>query len=180
MDEKIFKLLEQMNSRLYNLEMKLQTIEEKIDFNISISRSHLIRVKNQEPIDDQTILYGRPYNDLSPQTAIHILKKSNQDFILLDVSEENYTSSITKDLKNLGCIHIPYHELTQKIGLITSKTIPILVISEDGVKSILACETLVKRGFFNLNNISGGHQFFDHVFKEINPTGIDLADHRSE
>ena len=36
----------------------------------------------------------------------------------------------------------------------------IFVISEKGVRSILACKILNRFGFYNLSNISGGHKFW--------------------
>ena len=35
-----------------------------------------------------------------------------------------------------------------------------MIISENGLRSIQACEMLVKKGFFNINNISGGYEFW--------------------
>jgi rhodanese-related sulfurtransferase len=36
----------------------------------------------------------------------------------------------------------------------------VLVISENGTTSILACEFLNQMGFYNINNISGGYKFW--------------------
>ena len=72
MDLKIFQMLEFMNNRLSNIEKNISRMEEKLDFSIMLQRNHLIRVKNGEEIDDQTILLGRPYNDLSPHRAYQI------------------------------------------------------------------------------------------------------------
>ena len=54
---------------------------------------------------------------------------------------------------------------------IQARTTPILIISEDGTKSILACEFLVKRGFYNCNNISGGYKYwYGFRLKEVRDT----------
>ncbi len=153
---KIFKLLETMNQRLSNIEKNINRLDEKMDFSISLQRNHLIRVKNGQDIDDSMILYGRPYNDLSPQRAFEIYNDPDMDFLLIDVS---YSGTVSTDLMP-GSIHIPLEELESRCHEIINKTTPILVISERGLRSIQACELLVKKGFFNLNNISGGHEFW--------------------
>lgn len=156
MEIKIFKLLEMMNQRLSNIENNINRLDEKLDFSISLQRNHLIRVKNGQDIDDSMILYGRPYNDLSPQRAFEIYNDPDMDFILIDVSYNERTPSD----QLAGAIHIPLEELSSRCHEIINKTTPILVISERGLRSIQACEILVKKGFFNLNNISGGHEFW--------------------
>lgn len=158
---KIFKLLETMNQRLSNIEKNLNRLDEKVDFSISLQRNHLIRVKNGQDIDDSMILYGRPYNDLSPQRAFEIYNDPNMDFILIDVSYSGTPES--EQLR--GAIHIPLEELNSRCHEVINKTTPILVISERGLRSIQACELLVKKGFFNLNNISGGHEFWPSKHK---------------
>jgi len=156
MDLKIFQLLETMNNRLSNIEKNIARIDEKLDFSITLQRNHLIRVKNNQEIDDSMILMGKPYNDLSPQKAFQIYNDNDMDFLLLDVSEATYPS----DKRLPDSINIPLEELKSRYPEITSKTTPIMIISERGVRSIQACETLIKKGFFNLNNISGGHEFW--------------------
>lgn len=156
MEIKIFKLLEMMNQRLSNIENNINRLDEKLDFSISLQRNHLIRVKNGQDIDDSMILYGRPYNDLSPQRAFEIYNDPDMDFLLIDVSYNEMSASE----QLAGAIHIPLEELNSRCHEIINKTTPILVISERGLRSIQACEILVKKGFFNLNNISGGHEFW--------------------
>jgi rhodanese-related sulfurtransferase len=78
------------------------------------------------------------------------------DFIFLDVSSEQFQSKANIQ----GIMKIPFSQLERRYAEIPSKTIPIMVISEDGLYSILACEILVRKGYFNVNNISGGHQFW--------------------
>jgi rhodanese-related sulfurtransferase len=157
MDLKIFQMLEFMNSRLSNIEKNIARIDEKLDFSIVLQRNHLVRVKNGEDIDDSMILMGRPYNDLSPQKAWHIYNNNNLDFILLDVSHK---SSMVNKKKIEEALFIPLEELPVRFTEIPSKTIPIMIISENGLRSISACELLIKKGFFNVNNISGGHEFW--------------------
>lgn len=157
MDLKIFQMLEFINSRLSNIEKNISRMEEKLDFSILLQRNHLVRVKNGEEIDDNMILMGRPYNDLSPQKAWSIYNNNNLDFIMLDVSHK----SEYKNLKRIEeSLMIPLEELNVRFVEIPSKTIPILIISENGLRSIQACELLIKKGFFNINNVSGGHQYW--------------------
>lgn len=155
MDLRIFQMLEFMNTRLSNIEKNISRIDEKLEFSIALQRNHLIRVKNGENIDDNMILMGRPYNDLSPSDAFDIFNNVNMDFLVLDVSEAEYIGKAID-----GAIKIPLEELDRRYAEIQNKTTPIMIISEKGLRSIKACEMLVKKGFFNVNNISGGHEFW--------------------
>jgi rhodanese-related sulfurtransferase len=156
MDLKAFQMLEYINNRLSNIEKNIARIDEKLEFSIQLQRNHLIRVKNGEDIDDSIILMGRPYNDLSPNQAFQVITNSDSDYMLLDVSAKDYTAPSIIE----GSIYIPFEELNRRAGEIINKTTPILIISENGLKSIQAAELLVKMGFYNINNISGGHAFW--------------------
>lgn len=155
MDLKIFQMLEFINSRLNNIEKNISRIDEKLDFSITLQRNHLVRVKNGEEIDDNMILMGRPYNDISPQKAWSIYNNPNIDFIVLDVTSKAFKGKHLEE-----ALHVPLEELHIRFVEIPSKTIPLLIISENGLRSIQACEILVKKGFFNINNISGGYEFW--------------------
>lgn len=162
MDLKMFQMLEFMNNRLSNIEKNISRIDEKLEFSLSLQRNHLIRIKNGEYIDDSNILMGKPYNDLSPQRAFEIFQNPNLDFLILDVSKADY-----KPMKKLeGSVKIPLEELATRYPEISSKTTPILVFSEQGLRSIQACELLIKKGFFNLNNVSGGHRFWPSLSEQ--------------
>ena len=156
MDIKIFQTLEYINNRLANIEHNIARIDEKLEFSLCLQRNHLIRVKNGELIDDSMILYAKPYNDLSPQQAYEVFKNQNMNFIILDVTESTYNN--TNKIRE--AIHIPLDQIPTRYVEIQNKTTPILVISEKGVRSILACESLIKKGYFNVNNISGGYEFW--------------------
>ena len=148
-------MLEFINSRLNNLEKNISRIDEKLDFAITLQRNHLVRSKNGEEIDDSMILMGRPYNDISPQRAWSIYNNPNIDFFVLDVTARTF-----KETRLEEAVHITLEDLHVRFSEIPSKTVPILVISEKGLRSIQACELLVKKGFFNINNISGGYEFW--------------------
>ncbi|OUR96217.1 hypothetical protein A9Q84_07615 [Halobacteriovorax marinus] len=156
MDLKAFQMLEFINNRLSNIEKNISRIDEKMEFSLSLQRNHLIRIKNGEFIDDSNILMGKPYNDLSPQKAVEIYNNADLDYIILDVSKEGFKEAKILD----GAIRIPLEDLGRRYAEINSKTTPILVFSEQGLRSIQACELLIKKGFFNLNNVSGGHRFW--------------------
>jgi rhodanese-related sulfurtransferase len=169
MDLKIFQMLEFINSRLSNIEKNISRIDEKLDFSITLQRNHLVRVKNGEELDDNMILMGRPYNDLSPQKAWSVFNNPNIDFYILDVTMKSFQGTRLE-----GAIHIPLEELNMRFVEIPSKTVPIMIISENGLRSIQACEMLVKKGFFNINNISGGYEFWPGNKKESDNSSPDI------
>ena len=155
MDLKAFQMLEYMNTRLSNIESNISRMDEKLEYSLALQRNQLIRIKNSEDIDDNMILMGSPYNDLNPQKSYKILNNPDKEFILLDVSSEDFKPRINFQNR----IHIPLSDLGHRYVEIHSKTLPIMVISERGIKSIQACELLIKKGHYNINNISGGHAF---------------------
>jgi rhodanese-related sulfurtransferase len=152
-DLKVFQMLEFINSRLTNIEKNINKLDEKLDFSIMLQRNHLVRIKKGEEIEDSMILLGRPYNDLTPQKAFQIFNNQNIDYYILDVSSKNYEGPRLEE-----ALKIPLEDLNFRYAEIPSKTTPILCISENGLKSIQASELLVKKGFFNINNVSGGYQ----------------------
>lgn len=156
MQFKFFQMLEFINTRLTNIEKNINRIDEKVDYGLSLQRNLLIRIKNGEEIDDNAILYARPYNDLTPQKSYSLYKNLDANIIILDVTNKNF-SEIERAK---GALHIPLEELNTRYVEIPSKTTPILVLSEDGLNSILACEILVRKGHYNVNNVSGGYKFW--------------------
>jgi rhodanese-related sulfurtransferase len=168
MDLKIFQLLDHINNRLSNIEKNIARIDEKLDFSITLQRNHLIRIKNGHEIDDSMILLGRPYNDLSPQRAFQIYNDRDMDFLLLDVTSNTFDSEERLAMS----VHIALEDLESRYSEIASKTTPIMIISEKGLRSIQACEILVRKGYFNLNNISGGHQFWPGKLKKRGSAGL--------
>ena len=141
--------IEALEERIYQLENRLETL-------IQIERNHLIRVKNNEEVSDEFLMYGRKYQDLSPEKASKLYSDKDYNFILIDVSARDYRP----EQKIQEAIHIPWNEFPQRYKEIGSKVVPILIISEDGTNSVLACEFLVSKGYYNCNNISGGHKYW--------------------
>lgn len=150
----IFSQLQAFEKQIGKLEERILELEQKLESMIQIERNHLIRVKNNEELTDEFIFQGRRYLDLSPEKAWKLYNNRDFDFILIDVSAKDYRPrSIIPE-----AICIPWEEFRDRFFEIQAKTTPILIISEDGTNSILACEFMVKRGYFNCNNVSGGHK----------------------
>lgn len=150
----IFAQLQDFEKHIARLEERILQLEQHIEQLNQIQRNHLIRVKNHEQVSDDFIYNGRKYLDLSPEKAWKLYTDKDFDFILIDVSAKDFQP----ERKIPEALHIPWEEFRDRFFEISSKTTPILVISEDGTNSVLACEFLVKRGYFNCNNISGGYK----------------------
>ncbi|MBT3983414.1 MAG: rhodanese-like domain-containing protein [Bacteriovoracaceae bacterium] len=153
MEFNIKRFLAMIDQRLSRLESNIVRLEEKLDQSLAIQRNHLIRIKHGEDLSDDMILFGKPYNELSPAKAYEIYGNDHLDFLVLDVSTD-------PESKIESSLHIPYLELERRYMEIPSKTIPLLVISKSGLNSILACELLITKGYLNLNHVSGGHQYW--------------------
>ena len=155
--QNILSFLRKSHGQLGQLEARVLELEQKIDKLIQIERNHLVRVKNHEEVSDDFIEQGRRYLDLSPDKAWKLYCNNDFDFVMIDVSELVENSTIPKIR---GALSIPWSSFHERFLEIQSKTTPILIISEDGTTSVLACEFLAKRGFYNTNNISGGYKFW--------------------
>jgi len=152
----VFAQLQAFENQIGKLEERILELEQKIEQQIQIERNHLIRVKNHEEVSDDFLYHGRRYQDLSPEKAWKLYNNKDFDFVLIDVSAKDY-----KPLRKIPeAQHIPWEDFKERFFEIQTKTTPILIISEDGSNSVLACEFLVKRGYFNCNNISGGYKFW--------------------
>lgn len=152
----IFSRIQEYEDQIASLEERLLKLEQKIEEFIRLDRSYIVRVKNHEELPDDFILSGRKYNDLSPEKAWKIYCNRDANFILIDVSAADFTPK----QKIPEAIHIPWEEFQDKFYEVVHKTTPILIISEDGLTSIKACEFLSRKGFYNCNNISGGYKFW--------------------
>jgi rhodanese-related sulfurtransferase len=150
----IFHQLQIFESEINRLEGRVLELEQRMEQMFEIERNHLIRVKNKEQVPDDFILSAKKYLDLTPEKAWRLYNNKDFDFILLDVSSKDHSSQH----KLPEAIHIPWEDFSNRFMEIQSRSTPILVISEDGTTSVLACEFLAKRGYFNCNNISGGYK----------------------
>jgi rhodanese-related sulfurtransferase len=152
----VFSQLQNFERDISRLEGRILELETRIHKLLEIERNHLIRVKNKEEVSDEFILNGRTYLDLSPEKAWRLYRNPDFDFILVDVTSKDY------QLQNRlpEALHIPWEEFQERFLEISSRTTPLLIISEDGTNSVLACEFLVKRGYYNCNNVSGGYKYW--------------------
>jgi rhodanese-related sulfurtransferase len=153
--DNLFQQLQIFEQEINRLESKVLELENRIEHLIQVERNHLIRVKNREELPDDFIQQGRKYQDLSSEKAWRLYQDKDLDFILIDVSAVNFDGGHLPE-----AVKIPWEVFPERFLEIQSKTTPLFIISEDGTNSVLACEFLVKRGYFNCNNISGGHKFW--------------------
>ena len=153
----VFHIINLLTGRLATLERRVMRLHEEVDRQLAIQRSHMVRIKNREEISDDFILRGKSYNDLSPEKAWKLFQQKDFDFIFLDVSfrdfePEGHRPGVT--------IHIPLEQLERRWDEIPNHSTPIFIISEEGLRSVLACDYLATKGYFNCNNISGGWKFW--------------------
>ena len=152
----VFSQLQTFEKEIARLEGRILELETSINKLIEIERNHLIRIKNGEQLSDDFVQNGRAYLDLSPDKAFKMYRNPNFDFILIDVTSIDF-----EDTSRLPeAIHIPWEDFSDRFIEIQTKTTPLFIISEDGATSVLACEFLVKHGYYNCNNISGGYKFW--------------------
>ena len=143
-----------MSRKLKNLEQKVFELEKQLNFFQSIINTNLIRIKNNQYISDQFIINMSPYLDISAYNAYELFLDDNAQYVIIDVESENYKRPVNFN----SVIKIPLEDLEKSLDKIPSRTEPIYIISKDGIKSINACETLVKNNYYNCCNISGGYE----------------------
>lgn len=152
----IFSQLQTFEKEIARMEGRILELETRIQKLLDIERNHLIRVKNGEELSDDFVQNGRTYLDLTPEKAWRLYRNPDFDFILIDVTAAEYEAHNRLP----EAIHIPWDDFSDRFHEIQSHTTPLLIISEDGTNSVLACEFLVKRGYYNCNNVSGGYKFW--------------------
>lgn len=160
----VFSQLQTFEKEISRLDGRILELETRIQKLLEIERNHLIRIKNGEEISDDFVQNGRPYLDLSPEKAWRMYRNPDFDFILIDVTAKDY-----EDHKRLPeAIHIPWEDFKDRFIEIQTRTTPLFIISEDGTSSVLACEFLSKRGYYNCSNVSGGYKFWKgHRLEEV-------------
>lgn len=163
----IFSQMNAFEVHIGQLEQKILELENHIESLIQIERNHLVRIKNNEELSDEFIIKGRKYQDLTPDKAWKQYCNKNFDFIMIDVSDKNFSP----ERKIPEANHIPWEDFQERFFEIQSKTIPLLIICEDGTKSVLACEFLSRLGYYNCNNVSGGYKHW-RGFQYQGLTGI--------
>jgi rhodanese-related sulfurtransferase len=152
----IFEKYNQLVKRLEYLENRVKFLEQSAHKKNFLLKSFLCRMKNGEELSNDFIVNEMSYLDLSPEKAYRIYQDPNRDFVFLDVSKQVFQPS----LEIAEAKKIPLEDLEFSTHLLPGKKTFIFVISEDGVRSILACKKLSKLGYYNLNNISGGYRYW--------------------
>lgn len=165
----VFSKINQLEEMLTALDKRVSAMDADVKESFQTIQSHLVRIKNSEVLSDDFLLNRRPYNDLSPEKAFKLYQDKDQDFILLDVSIKDYNPERALP----EAIKIPLEELGSRHVEIANKAASIWVISEDGTRSILACEILNRRGFYNVNNVSGGYKFWPGIRGVVPGTDLD-------
>jgi len=148
--------IKKLKSRISQLEQQVENLNTKLDQFQNLEKIHILRVKNNEEISDDFIIKGAYYHDLSPEKAFEIYNNKDKDFILLDVSQEEYEP--IADFPEVT--RIPLEQLLFRAHELPNKATSILVISENGLRSIRACHLLHQMGYYNINNISGGYKYW--------------------
>lgn len=152
----ISNTIESLATEVKNLKSEIKNLKIQALDRENLLKNHLLRLASKESIDIGSIYFDIPYIDIDPVKAFSIFSLQSYNFILLDVSKKGFSHSekIEESLK------IELEFLEMRIDELPSKSTPIYVISEKGIRSILACEALYKLGFININHISGGHKFW--------------------
>jgi rhodanese-related sulfurtransferase len=162
----IFYNINLLNEKISHLEKTIQNMDHKFNKMMDIVRSQMIRIKNREEISNDTIFEGLSYNDLSPARAWKYYQNNDIDFIVLDVSRAEFNPEI----QLVEMVKVPLEELLENCHEVLNKKTPVLVISEDGCRSTLACELLSNLGYYNLNNVSGGYKYWPEKVDQKNKT----------
>ena len=151
------------SSRIFDLEKRVSSLEKLVDVLTNrISeldqqeKVHFLRANNNERVSDDFIIGHKKYHDLSPEKAFNIYNDKDRNFILLDVQHEDFEP--IADFPEVT--RIPLEMLVDELKKIPNKATSILVISERGVRSIIACEVLYNHGYYNINNVSGGYKYW--------------------
>ena len=150
------KIIPELESKVKILEKLVETLQNQLIELSHQTTSHTLRLNNGEELSLEYITRNSKYQDLSPEKAYEFYNHKNRNFILLDVSENGFTP--IADLPE--ALIIPLEELSGSLSKMPNRATSILVISEDGVRSIRACEILHREGYFNVNNISGGYKYW--------------------
>lgn len=163
----VFSAINGIAARIARLEQMVMQQQVRFERDLAIQRQHMVRIKNGEKLSDQFLMQGHAYRDLDPQTAWDIFRSEDADFIFLDVSARDFQVARPGET-----LHIPLEELENRLSDFPNQSISIIVISEEGLRSVLACDFLVSRGFFNCNNVSGGWRHWrGHALKSVSAEG---------
>jgi rhodanese-related sulfurtransferase len=158
----------ELKRRVSSLESELDDLRDQLDESLKIKSYHILRIKNGEDLPNDFILNDLPYLDASPEKAFELYNDPDKDFILIDVSAHDFEPQ--EELPEAR--KIPLETIEMNLSQLNNRSTSILVISEDGVKSIKACKKLNELGFYNLTNISGGYAYWPGFTRISHPKDI--------
>jgi|GEM_PF-471805 len=166
MNLSFFEKMASLEYKISSLQQQFEKNQQQWEQSFNRLKNQFIRLKNGEKISDKVLSQSVYYVDLSPQEALQFISSPSFQFQILDVSSSNYAtlSNIKVDYK------IPLEHLYARACEITSPHLPLLVISENGLKSIFACDYLSSCNFFNLYNISGGYHCWPEKLSSTPPS----------
>lgn len=96
------------------------------------------------------------FDSVSPMIAV--TKMDNPKTVIIDVREPNEFPK--SHIEN--AINIPLGKLEEKLpSLEKYKTCPVIVTCQTGARSVPACKALIKAGFEQVFNMTGGMQFWE-------------------
>lgn len=150
----LFPHVKYLRKKIAHLEEKVETLEKKLTESLSIINNNLIRIKNNYETNDQAIYHLTPYIDLSAFRAYELFQTENLPYTILDIESDDYERPVK--LENI--IKIPFADLENRLDQLPPATVPLFILSQNGVRSIDACHLLIKHGFHNCYNISGGYE----------------------
>jgi hypothetical protein len=148
----------QLKSQLAETRQELAAMEKYLLATEKKIYTLLTFIKNNDPIPEDMMALDRTYCDLAPHEVIPFYQSKKTPVQVVDVSSEAFSSKNVSAKNFASVIKIPLEKLLlehEKIAM----DLPTLVISEDGVRSILGCELLFKLNFTYLFNVSGGYEF---------------------
>lgn len=153
----VFHLINALAGRVAHIETQVERLRDEMRKEMRNQRQHMVRLKNREELSDSFLLNGHPYHDLSPENAWRVFEDKNADGLFLDVSHADYRP---EGGRPEGVKHIPLEELENRLAELPPHHVPLYLISEDGLRSILACEYLNQVERPLCNNVSGGWKFW--------------------
>ena len=158
----LLKTIDVLAKRIDKLEAEIFNLRKTYDHQFQLEKYHMIRIKNGDILSDDYILKDCGYRDLTPEKAVEFYQNQDADFIMIDVSNKDYTPH--GEFKEVH--KVPLESLEMRLSSFKNKGASYLIISEDGTRSIKACKLMAKHGFYNLNNISGGYKFWPE-FRQV-------------
>jgi len=149
--------IELLLQKTSKIESNIARLDDKIDDQNRLLRSHLVQVKRGQPLRDSTILNGLVYEEISAREAYIRWQHDNGEILLVDVTSSEHSSLIIKD--SHFC-HLPFNKIEQGPLNISSHYTTLFIISADGIESILACQYIAKFCSQQITHIAGGYSYW--------------------